>query len=526
MDVGAPPDGEKVAVIGMSCRFPAAIGTPEACWDLLESGRITIGDPPPERCGAYLTRDADGPTILGKTCGRGSCLEHPGDFDAAFFGVPPREAEIMDPRQRIVLEIAWEALEHACIPPDSLAGTDTGVFIGVGSADYGRHLPEDLSRFQTWAGIGAVGCTVADGLSCLLDLRGPSYTIDAACASPLVPVHLACAGLRHREADLALAGGVNLIADPALTLALDAAQLLSSGGRSRPFDAAADGYVRAEGVGVLVLKRLADAERDQDRIFAVIAGSAVRHGGRANGIMAPGRQAQESVVRAASRQAGAAPESIGYVEAHGTATRAADSAEIAALSQLYGRHRPAGRPLLIGSVKGNIGHQEAAAGVAGIIKAVLALGQGRIPPQAGFAVPNPGIAWAGAGIEVAAAGCGWPAGSGPRRAGVSSFGYGGGVGHLILEQPPTPSRQVAVPAVPAAPRPRLFPVSGASEASVRASAAQLAALPPHPAGPSVTDIHHSLWHGRMRQRFRTAVVAADLESLQAGLRTIAGARRA
>ncbi len=518
MDVSGPSAGEPVAVIGLGCRLPGGVDTPDKYWELLVSGENTIGDLPPGRWDGYRTGDDEYTAALGQTHGRGSYLDHPGDFDAAFFGVTPREAEIMDPQQRIVLETAWEALEHACIPPDSLVGTGAAVFMGVGSDDYGRHQLEDLPRVEAWSGIGASCCAVANRLSYLLDLRGPSFTIDAACASSLVAVHLACASLRQRETGLALAGGVNVIASPALTLALDAAHALSESGESRPFDAAADGYVRGEGAGVLVLKRLADAGRDRDQVFAVIRGSAVRHGGRTNGIMAPSGAAQESVIREALRQAGAAPASVAYVEAHGTATRAGDPVEVAALSRVYGRDRAAEHPLLIGSVKGNIGHQEAAAGVVGIIKAVLALDRGWIPPQAGFAVPNPGIAWAGSGIEVASAGRGWPDADGPRRAGVSSFGYGGAVGHLILEEAPA----ATAPAEDqAAPQMRLFPVSGATEAAVRAGAGRLAALAAGPAAPSLTDMHHSLWHGRTHQRFRVAVAAADRAALTDGLGQVA-----
>jgi len=508
-DQPGPPAAAPIAIVGMACRFPGGISTPQALWDLLIDGRDALDEIPAQRWGAYrVPRD---------TTRRGGFLTDIAGFDAEFFQITPREAELIDPQQRLVLEATWEALEHAGIPPHALAGTDGGVFMGVGSDDYGRRLLEDLPRIEAWTGIGASCCAVANRVSYLLDLNGPSFTTDAACASSLVAVHLACTALRAGETSVAIAGGVNVIAAPGLTMVLDAAGAISPEGRSMPFDATANGYVRGEGAGVVVLKRLADARRDGDRVLATIRGSAVSHDGRTNGIMAPNGEAQAHVARLALRQAGIAATSVGYVEAHGTGTRLGDPIEAAALSSVYGAHRPADQPCLIGSVKSNIGHLEAAAGVAGLMKAVLVLQHQEIPPQAGFGTPNPAVPWDESGLRVTQHHTPWQRNGHPRRAGVSSFGYGGTVSHVVLEEAPA-----AVTTAPAEPSgPAIYPLSGATQDQVRAQAGQLATLlAADPSTPALADVRHTLWQRRTHLPARAAIVAADRAALRYELRKL------
>ena len=514
----------------MACRFPGGLETPAQFWEFLLAGRDAISEIAADRWEPHTRARPGNAAALRGTTRRGGFLTDPAGFDADFFGITPREAELVDPQQRIVLEVTWEALEHAGVPPYALAGTNTGVFMGVGSDDYGRQMLEDLPRIEAWTGIGASCCAVANRVSYLLDLHGPSFTADAACASSLVAIHLAAASLRARECEVAIAGGVNIIAGPGLTLVLEAASAISPDGQSRPFDAEANGYVRGEGAGVIVLKRMADAVRDGDRLLAVIRGSAVSHDGRTNGIMAPNGAAQEDVARRALAQAGVCASSVDYVEAHGTGTRAGDPVEVAALSAVFGTARPPGDPCLIGSVKGNIGHLEAAAGVAGVIKAVLALTHQEIPPQTGFSEPNPAIGWDQSGLRVVVAPTGWPRTERPRRAGVSSFGYGGTVGHLILEQ--APDADLVLPAaaegaeppppVAALPSPHIFPLSGASQPAVRDYAGRLADLMGREGtSPSLLDLRHTLWRRRSHLPARAAVVAADAACLRYELRKLA-----
>ncbi|MER5889402.1 beta-ketoacyl synthase N-terminal-like domain-containing protein [Streptomyces sp. NPDC001941] len=502
---------EPIAVVGIGCRFPGGIDTPAAYWEFLVAGREAVGDIPEERWAAYP------PAALRGAPRRGAFLDDAAAFDAEFFGVTPREAELIDPQQRLALEAGWEALEDAGISPHALAGSDAGVFMGVGSDDYGRQMLEDLPAVEAWSGIGASLCAVANRLSYVLDLRGPSLVVDTACSSSLAALHLACQSLRGGECGVALAGGVQLVAGPGLSLVLDAAGATSPDGRSKSFDASADGYGRGEGVGVLVLKRLADAVRDGDPVRAVIRGSALRQDGRTNGIMAPSDAAQEQVVRAALAQAGVAPATVGFVEAHGTGTRLGDPVEVSALARVFGAGRPPGEPCLIGSAKANIGHLEAGAGVAGVIKAVLALEHGVIPPTANVTELNPLVDWAASGLDVPVAPVPWPAAHPVRRAGVSGFGYGGTVGHVVLEQAPErPARHHA----PAG-GPHLLTVSGASPDDVRAQAAALAGhLDEHP-DTELADVAHTLFARRGHGTYRGAAVADDARDAVAALRALA-----
>lgn len=340
----------------------------------------------------------------------------------------------MDPQQRLLLEVAWEALEHAGIPPGTLRRSATGVFAGACLSEYGAMASADLSQVDGWSNSGGAMSIIANRLSYFLDLRGPSVAVDTACSSSLVAIHLACQSLRTQDCHLAIAAGVNLLLSPAVFRGFDQVGALSPTGQCRAFDATADGFVRGEGAGVVVLKRLTDAQRDGDRVLAVICGSAVNQDGRSNGLMAPNPAAQMAVLRAAYTNAGMQPSEVDYVEAHGTGTLLGDPIEARALGTVLGRGRPEDSPLLIGSVKTNLGHTEAAAGIAGFIKTVLAVQHGQIPPNQHFETANPHIPFTDLRMKVVDTQTEWPATGHPRRAGVSSFGFGGTNAHVVIEQ--------------------------------------------------------------------------------------------
>ncbi|WP_410565507.1 beta-ketoacyl synthase N-terminal-like domain-containing protein [Amycolatopsis sp. cmx-4-61] len=413
---------DPVAVVGLGCRFPGADG-PEEFWDLLHTGRDAVRTAPPGRW------DADAAPVLG------GFLDDVAGFDAEHFGITPREAAAMDPQQRMLLEVTWAALEHAGIAPSSLRGSRTGVFTGIATHDYG-HLTMTGGAPDLWTATGAAGSIAANRLSYVYDLRGPSMAVDTACSSSLVAVHHAVRALRDGDADLALAAGVNLMLLPGPTAAFAAAGLLAADGRCKTFSADADGIARAEGCGVVVLKRLADAEYDGDRVLAVIRASAVNSDGRSNGLAAPNPRAQQEMLREAYR--GLDPSTVDYVEAHGTGTLLGDPIEAGALGAVLGTGRAPEAPLLIGSVKTNIAHAEAAAGIAGLIKVVLALQHGSLPPQLHFGEPNPHIAFGSLGLKVVTEPTQWPRHTGRATAGVSAFGFGGTNAHVVLEEPAAP----------------------------------------------------------------------------------------
>ncbi|MET9519178.1 type I polyketide synthase [Streptomyces sp. NPDC002994] len=525
-----PAPLEPIAVIGAGCRFAGAADSPAAYWDLLLSGRDGIGRMPQDRWGAYRELGPDHASAVRRADLPAGFLGEVEGFDAAFFGLTPREAELMDPQQRILLEVVWEALEHAGIPPTGLAGSDTGVFVGVGSDDYGRRLLEDLPNIEAWTGIGSAMCAAANRISYAMDLRGPSLAVDTACSASLVATHLACQSLRAGESEVALVGGINLILAPGLSVTLEAAGATSPDGRSKPFDASANGYGRGEGGAVLVLKRLSDAQRDGDRVLAVIRGSSVQQDGRTNGIMAPSGSAQQALLEETCRRAGIEPGSVDYIEAHGTGTRLGDPLEAGALSAVYGRGRPVGDPCLIGSVKPNIGHLEAGAGVAGLLKATLALHHGEIPPSLNFTEGNPAIGWEGNGLRVVTEPTPWPRRGRPRRAGVSGFGYGGTIAHILLEQATEPAteggdteaaRDAAQPVLREAPD-RLFPLSAKSPAALRAYAGDLAEfLTGAGSDTPLVSVGHTLALRRSHLDVRAGIVAGSREDLAAKLRIVA-----
>jgi len=435
---------EPVAIVGIGCRFPGASG-PAAFWSLLRDGVDAISEIPADRWDAAALYDPD-PGRLGKMSTRwGGFLERVDAFDAAFFGVSPREAVQMDPQQRLLLEVAWEALEDAGLVPERLQGTRTGVFVGVMTNDYARLVPSDeLEAIDVYSGTGTAYCITANRLSYVFGLEGPSLAVDTACSSSLVAVHLACQSLRSGECSVALAGGVNVMLWPGHAVYFTRAGLMAADGRCKTFDERADGFVRGEGAGVVVLKPLARALADGDPVYAVIRGSAVNQDGRSNGLTAPNLQAQVDVVEEACRRAGISPGSVQYVEAHGTGTALGDPIEAAALGRALAADRPAGSRCGLGSVKTNIGHLEAAAGIAGLIKLALSLRHREIPPSLHFERPNPKIPFENLPLYVQQALEPWPVPPGSAVAGVSSFGFGGTNAHLVLTDAPLPeTRAVA-----------------------------------------------------------------------------------
>src|SRR5215204_26266 len=441
---------EPIAVIGLGCRFPGDIGGPESLWRFLCDGRSSVGEVPPDRWSLFDDGSPEAAAALSNTTRWGSFLTDIDGFDAEFFQTSPREAAKMDPQQRLLLEVAYEALEHAGIPAHSLRQTQTGVFAGACLSEYGYLASTDLSQVDAWSGTGGALSIIANRVSYFLDLRGPSVTVDTACSSSLGGVHLAWQSLRTGESNLAIAAGVKLLLSPAVTRSFDQANAMSPTGRCHSFDASADGFVRGEGCGAVVLKRLTDALRDGDRVLAVVRGSAVSQDGRSNGLMAPNPAAQMAVLRAAYANAGIDPRDVGYVEAMGTGTLLGDPIEARALGTVLGRGRPANSPLLIGAVKSNLGHLEAAAGIAGLIKTVLAVHRGHIPANLHFENPNPHIPFEDLRLKVVAEQTDWPSTGRPRRAGVSEFGFGGTNGHVVVEQGPDPAPAAATVPQPGA----------------------------------------------------------------------------
>ncbi|MCC6568086.1 MAG: acyltransferase domain-containing protein, partial [Anaerolineales bacterium] len=423
---------EPIAIIGLSCRFPQA-DSPQAFWDLLRNGVDAITEVPSDRwdVDAFHSETPERGKVMTRF---GAFLDNVDLFDPAFFGISPREAARMDPQQRLLLEVSWEAMENAFIPPPSLARTRTGVFVGISSYYYSRLQFDNHEMIDAYAGTGNAHSIAANRLSYVFDLRGPSIAVDTACSSSLVSVHLACQSLRSGESDLALAGGVNLILTPELTITFSQARMLSPDGHCKTFDASADGYVRGEGCGVVVLKRLSDAMRDGDNILALVRGSAVNQDGRSNGLTAPNGLAQQDVIRTALTQAGVSPHQIGYVEAHGTGTPLGDPIEMASLNAVL--NDDSNQRVIVGSVKTNIGHLESAAGIAGLIKVVLAMQNESIPPHLHLKEINPYLSLEGSRIEIGTYLRPWKRRDIPRFAGVSSFGFGGTNAHIVLSDAP------------------------------------------------------------------------------------------
>ena len=512
LDTPGRLDSEPIAIIGLGCRLPGA-GDPEAFWRLLRDGVEAITEVPRDRWDVNAFYDLN-PATPGKMNTRwGGFLEQVDLFDPHFFGISPREAASMDPQQRLVLEVSWEALENAGQTAEELADSQTGVFIGISTNDYSRRQG-DPAVDGAYAGTGNALSIAANRVSYLLDLRGPSLAVDTACSSSLVAVHYACQSLRNGECSLALAGGVNLILSPELTVTFSQARMMASDGRCKTFDAEADGYVRGEGCGIVVLKRLSDALKQGDRIRAVVRGSAVNQDGRSNGLTAPSGTAQQAAIRQALDNAGVSPDQICYVETHGTGTPLGDPIEFRALAAVLGEGRAPDQPCVLGSVKTNIGHLESAAGIAGLIKGVLVLQNEEIPPHLNLKKINPHLPLENTPLVIATERRSLPQGTKPRFVGVSSFGFGGTNAHMVLQEAPIPE-----PAPGEVGRPlHLLTLSGKTEEALKQVAVRYADY--LAANPSVAlaDVCFSANTGRSHFNHRLSVLAGWVTQARKQLR--------
>jgi acyl transferase domain-containing protein len=510
---------EPIAIVGAACRLPGAAGL-DAFWRLLHGGVDAIR--PITRDGLDPARFYDArPKTPGHMATRwGGFLDDIEKFDADFFGISPREAEKLDPSQRLLLETAWEACEDAGIDAKTLSGTPVGVFVGQWVSDFENRLFENLNILDLHATNGSGRYASAGRLSYFLGLNGPSISIDTACSSSLVAVHLACQSLRARETPLAFAGGVNVILQPQITIAYSQGGMMAPDGRCKFGDADGDGYVRSEGVGLLLLKRLSDAMADGDLIHAVIRGSAVNNDGNGSGHLGrPSREGQAAMIRTAYANAGVAPSSVGYVEAHGTGTRVGDPVEINALGDVLAAGREAGGRCYIGSVKTNIGHTEGAAGIAGLIKAMLALEHGVIPPSLHLKTPNPKVPWADLPFEIPKQPVAWPRSAQPRIIGVNTFGIAGTNAHVVIEEAPRAAQRAVANADASTPLPLLL--SASSRPALRAMATSYADLLRASDAPSPRDIAASAAHHRTSLGERAVFIAADPTALVEKLCTFA-----
>ncbi len=504
---------DRIAIIGMGCRFPGA-ANPKEFWKLLKDGVDAVKEVPADRWSISQFFDPD-PATKGKTYARwGGFLDSMDTFDAGFFGISPREAQCLDPQQRLLLELTWEALEDAGKVPEEMAGSDTGVFMGAFTLDYMTMQLGNRDLITTHTATGALMTLLSNRISYVFDFRGPSVSIDTACSSSLVTVHMACQALRNGECKIALAGGANIMSTPEYFIAESKGGFLSADGRCKAFDSRANGYVRGEGAGIVVLKPLDAAIADGDPIYAVVRGTAVNQDGRSNGITQPRREAQEALVREACRRAGVAPSEIQYVEAHGTGTAAGDPIEANALGAVFSEGRPQGQPCLVGSLKTNVGHMEAAAGVAGLIKASLCLKHGQIPPSLHFENPNPKISFPDLNLKVATKLQPWPPTAGKRLAGVNSFGFGGTNAHAVIEE--APARQASAPAADGAAH--LLTISARNDTALREFAARYRDfLRGEGSEAPIGGICHSANSRRGRHDYRLAVAGRTHEDIAARL---------
>jgi acyl transferase domain-containing protein len=504
---------EPIAVIGVGCRFPGGANTPQDFWRLLQSGTDAIREIPGDRWDIDAYYDAD-PDVPGKMNTRwGGFIDGLDGFDAPFFGISPREARSLDPQQRMLLEVSWEALENAAIPPDSLAGTRTGVFVGITMPDYllAQANRIDLNAIDAYNATGGILNAAVGRISYFLGLHGACMAIDTACSSSLVAVHLAVQSLRSGESQVALAGGVNYMLLPEITVSLTKAHMMAPDGRCKTFDSRADGFVRSEGCGMVVLKRFSDALAAGDPILALIRGSAVNHGGYASGFTVPNKLAQEAVIKAALSNAGVQPAEISYVETHGTGTSLGDPIEVRALVAALREGRTPDNPLMLGSVKTNVGHLESAAGIIGLIKLVSALQHGEIPPHLHLEELNPYIAWNDMPIAIPTQRTAW---TGKRLGGVSSFGASGVNAHAVLESAPQPQP----PGSDLIERPHeLVLLSARSESGLRALASRYVEYLGENPATALADLAHTTSVGRAHLPFRLAVTADNTLRLAGSL---------
>lgn len=497
-----------LAIVGIGCNFPGGVHDPESFWHLLRDGVDAVKEVPASRWNmeeVYSGKlDVPG-TMSTRCCG---FIDAPEYFDAKFFGIAPAEALSMDPQQRMLLECSWQALEHAGIPPARLAGTPTGVFVGICNSDYGQlAMNAPREEITPYFASGLSHAIAAGRISYVLGLRGPALAVDTSCSASLMAVHLACQSLRQGECETALAGGVNLVLNPEVTIALSQGRMMAPDGRCKAFSDAADGFVRSEGCGMIVLKRLPDAERDGNRILAVIRGSAANQDGRSSGLTAPNGPSQEAVIVSALANAGLHPEDVDCVEAHGTGTALGDPIEAGALNAVFGS-APRNRPLFLGSVKTNLGHLESAAGIAGLIKLVLSIQHGELPPSLHFNRPNPRIDWEALPLRIPATRQNWPRNGKTRIGGVSSFGFSGTNVHVIVEEyagdPVASSTDNS---------PRLYVLSARTPSALSEMARRLQRRVRENPELALSDVAHTLNTGRSCFEHRAAMVAATREEL-------------
>jgi acyl transferase domain-containing protein/acyl-CoA synthetase (AMP-forming)/AMP-acid ligase II/acyl carrier protein len=506
----APTNAEPVAIIGMGCRFPGAPDV-EAFWKLLKEGRDAVTEIPGERWDNSRYFDPQ-PGVAGKTLTRwGGFLERLAEFDANFFGISPREAAHLDPRQRVIMETAWEALEDAGIAPDSLAGSRTAVFMAALSNDYDQLLFKDLHRVDAYSGPGTANAIISNRLSYVLDLRGPSLTLDTACSGSLVAVHLACRSIQSGESELALVGGVNINLLPNGNIFFSKAGVISPDGKCKTFDARANGIARSEGAGVVVLKPLSKALADGDPVYAVIHGSAVNSDGRSNGLMAPNRAAQEAVLREAYGRARLSPDVVQYIEAHGTGTALGDPIEVQALHAVLGENRDTGLPpIALGSLKTNFGHMEAAAGIAGLIKLALSIKHRALPPSLNFEKPNPLIPFDRIPFRVQTEFSDWASPRLPLVAGISGFGFGGTNAHVVVGEAPAPAKPANYET--AKPGTYLLPLSAKSAAALSALAAKFQIFA-EDTNAELPDAAYSAARRRAHHDYRLAVTGSSFAEI-------------
>ncbi|WP_218081862.1 type I polyketide synthase [Anthocerotibacter panamensis] len=514
---------EPIALVGMGCRFPGA-PDPRAFWELLLSGQDAITEIPADRwdCQALYDPDLSEPGTMNSRWG--GFLEALDRFDARFFGVSPGEATHMDPQQRLLLEVAWESLEYAGLDPTTLAGSATGVYVGMGSSDYAYRCGLDPTALSAYSPTGHALSIAANRLSYFLDVHGPSLVVDTACSSSLMAVHLACQSLWLGEVDLALAGGVNAILAPNTTISLAQAWMLAPDGRCKSFDARANGYVRSEGCGVVVLKRLSDAVAAGDRVLAVIRGSAANQDGRASALTAPSVVAQKAVIRRALAQANVAPAAVDYVEAHGVGSLLTDGVEWQALTAVLGEGRTAGPSVVLGCVKTQIGHLEWAAGISSLIKAVLCLQHEKIPAHGHGTQINPELGPSSLFLPQTLQS--WPRGERPRIAGVNAFGLGGTNVHLVIAEAPS----VPTGPEPVAPCWQILALSAKTKPALQELAGRYAAYLSEHSTAHLADICYSANTGRAHFAHRLTVLAQAASAMaellrqadETGVRSTAG----